>query len=82
MKKVELADLSQEELLREVKNRKSSFILLCVSVSIMVVMAVINLFGKGMGIFTFFPLIFIPIMINGWKKYKEATKEKEIRSSK
>ena len=79
MKKVEISNLSDDELLREEKNRKSSFILLCVSASILVVMAVINIFGRGMNIFTFFPLIFIPIMINGWKKYKEATNEKEAR---
>ena len=82
MKKKELADLSDDELLHEEKNRKSGFIFLMISLLVMVVVAVLNSLDRGVGIFTFLPLVFIPIMINNWNKYKEVLKEKEVRNMK
>jgi hypothetical protein len=80
MKNVDLTQLSNEELLQEQKKRKPNFIVISVVICTMIIMAILNTIASGIGVFTFFPIIFLPIAINHWKNYKSISNELKSRN--
>jgi hypothetical protein len=80
MKQLDLKQLSNEELLMEQKKIKPNFISMTVVIIAMVIMAVLNTVASGVGIFTFFPIIFLPIALNHWSKYKSIQEEVKSRN--
>ena len=80
MKNVDLTQLSNEELLQEQKKRKPNFIVISVVICTMIIMAILNTIASGIGVFTFFPIIFSPIAINHWKNYKSISNELKSRN--
>lgn len=80
MNKENLAKLTNEELLEEVKKRKSNFRFMLFPFGLLIGVAIINSLDKGTGIFTLMPVIFFPVLLNLWNKYQPSRKEKESRN--
>ena len=80
MKNIDLKQMSKEELLQEEKKRKPNYIIMVVIICAMVVLAILNTITSGIGVFTFFPIIFLPIAINHWKRFKSIQDELKSRS--
>lgn len=83
MKKINLTELSSEELLKEAKNnRKSTFILSFISVIIMSVVAIITIIDKDIKVLTVMSLAFSGIAIMIWQQHQSVEKEIELRKLK
>lgn len=70
--KSELAALSDEQLLQEVKKRRG---LLYVNIVLIILMTANSIYGftrTGFSVITVLPLIFFPLLIAGQRRYKEA----------
>jgi hypothetical protein len=82
MKKEDLSKLSIEELINEEKKSKPNFIVMLTVINAIVIMAVLNTINSGIGIFTFLPILFLPMALNHWSKYKLIRDEIKIRDNK
>ncbi len=76
--KKSLADLNDQELRQEVKKRKSFLVANCLIIGMLFGVATYITVNKGVGFFTFFPFIFIPLSSFGWIYYKSAQKRIKI----
>lgn len=79
MKKEEINQLSDEQLILEEKKRKPNVILVTILISTMVILAIGNTILNGIGIFTFFPLFFLPIFLKHYSINKLISQEKQNR---
>ena len=68
----ELAALSDAELEHEVKKRQGLYWVNIVLIGFMIGVAVYGYSRKGLTFFTVLPLIFIPVIVAGQRRYKEA----------
>jgi len=66
-----LADLTNEELLDEAKKVKSTKIFDAVAIGVLVGIATYSSIRNGVGLFTFLPLIYIPIATRNNTKRNE-----------
>lgn len=82
MNQKELANLTDEELLQEKNKIKSSNIVNAFLIGIFIGIAVYSAVKNGFGFFTFFPLIFVYILINNGKKFNALKKELKSRNLK
>lgn len=71
MKKKNPSELTDEELIFEVKRIKSTLIINAVLFGLMIGIATYSTVKNGLGILTFFPLFFIPMGIKN-RTYKKA----------
>lgn len=76
------SELSDEELLAKRKKVKSANILSAVLIGFFVGIAVFSAVKKGLGFFTFFPLIFVFMLMRNRTEAKELDKEIESRNLK
>jgi len=60
----EMKQLSDQELLERHQIAKSSLIITCILIGALVGVAIYSSVKKGVGIFTFFPLFFVFLIIN------------------
>lgn len=80
MKEKELTELSDQELLEKKKKSKSNNITSSVILGIMIGIAIYSTVKNGLGLFTFFPLLFIPIAKNNSKNNKALEAELKSRN--
>lgn len=78
----DLKTLSDEELLKEYKNRKLIFGTFSVLVLIMVIASVITIINHKIGVSTYLPLTFLPLIILYWNSLNAAKKEINSRNLK
>jgi len=74
-----LEELSNDELLKEYKKLKTIIISNCVLIGMLIGTSVYASINKGFGIFTFFPLFFIPILITIRHVYQKTKTEAKSR---
>ena len=79
MIKDNLKDFNDQELEKEFKNRKSNFTFMIVIFITMIGIAIYGTVMNGVNIFTFFPVFFLPMVINNRSKYKLVEKEVSSR---
>lgn len=77
-----LQNLSDEELLKEEKNRKTMFYFFCGLVAVMVVSGIISTVREGVNTFTFLPLAFLGLVVIFWSNYSKIKKEIKTRNLK
>ena len=80
MKKIDLTQLTDEQLLIEVKKRKQGYDLFKVIIALMIGTAIFTTIKKGFGFFTLFPVFFVPIALSVKGQYDEAQKELHSRN--
>ena len=80
MKKKNPSELTDEELIFEVKRIKSTLIINAVLFGLMIGIATYSTVKNGLGILTFFPLFFIPMGIKN-RTYKKAL-ENQVKERK
>ena len=71
MTKEELSKLTDEQLLAADKSMKSTNIMNAVLIGLMIGIAVYSTIKNGFGFFTFFPLIFVFVLVKNSVKKKE-----------
>jgi len=71
----EMKQLSDQELLERHQIAKSSLIITCILIGALVGVAIYSSVKKGVGIFTFFPLFFVFLIINSQKTRKAIAAE-------
>jgi len=74
-----LEELNNDELLKEYKKLKAIIISNCIIISMLIGTSIYASINKGLGIFTFFPLFFIPILIPIGFVYKKTKTEVKNR---
>lgn len=74
MKKEELATLSDEELLQEAKKSKTSKLYDAGIIGLLIGIAIYSAVKNGFGLFTFLPLIYLPIAAKNKVKNSEVEK--------
>lgn len=79
MKLEELTNLTDEDLLREKKKIKSNNIINAFLIGIFIGIAIYSTVNKGLGFFTFFPLIFAYLLIKNGKNNKAISTELKSR---
>lgn len=82
MKEKELADLTDVELLEKVKKNKSGNLISAVLCGFIVGISIFSTFKNGFGIFTVFPLFFLPMLVNSREKDKALEAELKSRNLK
>lgn len=83
MIKKEVTEYTDEELRLEIQQIKSSNILNAVLIGVMIGIAIYSTVKNGLGILTFFPLFFVPMMIKKRARKKvleEQMKERNLTS--
>jgi len=75
----EMKQLSDQELLKKYQTAKSSLIITCLLIGALVGVAIYSSVKNGFGFFTFFPLFFVFLIINGQKKSKAIVAEVKSR---
>ncbi len=70
--KSELAALSDEQLLHEVQKRRGLFYVNVVLIVLMTANSIYGFTRTGFSVITILPLIFLPMLIAGQRRYKEA----------
>lgn len=78
----ELSELTDEELLLEGKKIKSANIVNAVLFGVMVGVAAWSTYKSGLGILTFFPLLFIQMLVKNYnrkKAYDNQLKERNLK---
>ncbi|MDO5615377.1 MAG: hypothetical protein Q4G16_04245 [Cruoricaptor ignavus] len=73
--KKDLSILSNEELIKEFKNRRFFLGFFLGIILTMAVISIINLINKDVKTTTYLPLIFLPIALMFWNNFKEVKKE-------
>ena len=81
MEKLDLTQLTTEELLIEQKKRKKNYQTLAFIVGMLIGTAVYSTIKKGFGFFTIFPLFFALLVFNSKSSYDEIKKEIQLRNS-
>ncbi|MBE8714468.1 hypothetical protein [Sphingobacterium hungaricum] len=76
----QLTELSDDELLQQKKKLKSEKISNAVILGFMVGVAVFSTWRNGFGLFTFFPLLFVPFALNHTKKVSALEAELRARN--
>ncbi|MCX2473455.1 hypothetical protein OQZ33_03835 [Pedobacter sp. MC2016-05] len=71
----EIKQLSDQELLKRHQTAKSSLIITCILIGALVGVAIYSSLKNGLGFFTFFPLFFVFLIINGQKTSKAIAAE-------
>lgn len=79
MKKIDLTQLTIEELQLEVKKRKSGYNLFKFVIGIMIGTAIFTTYQQGFSFSTLLPIFFIPLAFTTKSNYDEAQKEIESR---
>lgn len=78
MKQKDFSKLDNQQLFKENKLAKTSLIAYGIIFLLMIASAIFTTTVKGVGIFTFFPLFFLPIAVVMWINSKAY--EKEVKS--
>lgn len=78
----EIKSMSDQQLLSQYKIAQSTLIVTCVLIGALVGVAVFSAFRNGIGFFTFFPIFFVFIIVNGQKKHKAIKEEIKFRKLK
>lgn len=71
MKQIELAEMTDEELLQEAKKAKSTKIFDAAFIGFLIGVAVYSSVRNGFGLLTFLPLIYLPVAAKNKVKKKE-----------
>lgn len=74
MKQNKYSDLSDEELLEQVKNMKPTKIYDAVFFGVLIGIAIYSTVKNGFGLLTFLPLVYLPIAAKNKNKIKELEK--------
>ncbi|WP_369048388.1 hypothetical protein [Tenacibaculum sp. UWU-22] len=82
MPKKKLAYFTSKELTQTLKRTKVLTIIQTIIVLIMIVMAILLTGVKGISVFTFLPLFFIPMVVLGFIQIKSLKKEIQKRKIK
>lgn len=80
MKKIDLTQLTNEELLSEAKKRKSGYNLFKFVIGLMLGSAIFSTVMKGFSFFTLLPVFFIPLAFSTKSSHDETQKEIESRN--
>lgn len=80
--KKNLQEISDEELLKEAKKRKSFFAFYVGLIIVMIVGAIDSTVREGINTFTFIPFAFLGIALMFWSNYNKAQKELKSRNLK
>ncbi|WP_326982903.1 hypothetical protein VUJ46_22590 [Chryseobacterium sp. MYb264] len=75
-----ISELTNEELLDKRKKAKNANIISAVLIGFFVGIAVFSAIKKGLGFFTFFPLIFVFMLMRNQSEAKELDKEIKSRN--
>ena len=75
----EIKQLSDQELLKRHQSAKSNLIITCILIGALVGVAIYSSAKNGIGFFTFFPLFFVFVIINGQKTSKAIASEVKNR---
>ena len=70
----ELAGLSNEELMQEAKKRRSVYLMDAAIIGFLVGIAAYSAYANGIGLFTFLPLVYLPIAARNRAKNEELKK--------
>ena len=81
MKNKKLSEYTQTDLNIEVKTRKNYVLVMFLFVIIMFGCAVFITMAQGFTVFAVTPIVFIAVLMNLYKNYKDAKKEQESRQS-
>ena len=73
--KKDLTTLSNEELIKESKNRRFIFGIFLGLILVMIVASIISIFKEKIGVSTYVPIAFLPILIIFWNTFNKAKKE-------
>ncbi|MBW2960681.1 hypothetical protein [Mesonia aestuariivivens] len=77
-----LKNLSDEELIKEHKNKSIIFGIFLGLVTIMVISSIITIIKNKIIATTFMPLAFFPLLLIFWNGFKKVRKEKNFRKLK
>lgn len=82
MEQIKLTELNDQVLLQEQKKSKTNKIINATLIGLLLGVFAYSAVKNGFTFFTFFPLFFVPILVNSANKKKEFEKElkKEINS--
>lgn len=80
-RQIDLQDLTDEQLVKEEKKRKTSYLTYNVLLGIMIGVAIYSTVKKGLGFFTFFPLFFTPMAFLNRRSYMDVKKEINSRQN-
>jgi len=75
----EIKQLSDQELIKRHQAAKSNLIITCILIGALVGVAIYSSAKNGIGFFTFFPLFFVFVIINGQKTSKAIASEVKNR---
>ena len=75
MEQIKLTKLNDQELLQEQKKSKKNRIINAILIGILLGVFAYSAVKNGFTFFTFFPLFFVPIIVNSANKKKEFEKE-------
>lgn len=75
MEQIKLTKLNDQELLQEQKKSKTNRIINAILIGILLGVFAYSAVKNGFTFFTFFPLFFVPIIVNSANKKKEFEKE-------
>ncbi|WP_310379220.1 FUSC family protein [Flavobacterium sp.] len=78
MKKLDLTQLTNEELLEEAKKRKSAFNALKFIIGLLVGVSIYITIKNGFGVFTVLPIVFVSVIVA--MKISNDETQKEIKS--
>ena len=71
----DLTTLTNEELIKEYKNRRFIFGIFIGMVLVMVIASIINILKEKIGASTYVPIAFLPLLIIFWNTFNKAKKE-------
>lgn len=78
--KKDLTTLSNEELIKESKNRRFIFGIFLGLILVMIVASIISIFKEKIGASTYVPIAFLPLLIIFWNSFNEVKKEMKLRN--
>lgn len=82
MKEIELAELTDQTLLEQRKKAKASYLINAAIIGVFIGIALYSTLKKGVGIITFFPLVFAYILLKKGQDYKAIEQELKKRNLK
>lgn len=71
----DLTTLTNEELIKEYKNRRFIFGIFIGMVLVMVIASIISILKEKIGASTYVPIAFLPLLIIFWNTFNKAKKE-------
>ena len=74
MQQKELSELTDEQLLKEAKSIKNTKLIDATVIGLLIGVAIFSIVKKGVGLFTFLPLVYIPIATKNKVKINEIEK--------